>query len=111
MSILCLQALNGAFSSVSICMAYVADLIQPQNRAASFGLILCSFSVGILVGPLGGGYIRPTTASILALVGLMICILYVILLVPESSTQESRQKVSPTLLADLKATYNLRALV
>ncbi len=89
-----LQAINGAFSSISICMAYVADLVLPQHRAATFGLILCSFSVGILVGPLGGGYITPAVASILALAGLCFCVFYVVLLIPESSSLESRQKVS-----------------
>ena len=87
------QAVNGAFSSISICMAYVADLIMPEHRAATFGLILCSFSVGILVGPLGGGYIHPPLASILALAGLCFCVLYVVLFIPESSSLESRQKV------------------
>lgn len=80
-------------------MAYVADLILPQHRAATFGLILCSFSVGILVGPLGGGYITPPVASILALSGLCFCILYVVLLVPESSSAESRQKVCASMLS------------
>lgn len=74
-------------------MAYVADLVRPEHRAASFGLILCSFSVGILVGPLGGGYISPPVASVAALAGLLFCVLYVALLVPESSTPEARQKV------------------
>ena len=75
-------------------MAYVADLVLPQHRAAAFGLILCSFSVGILVGPLGGGYITPPVASIAALVGLCFCVLYVVLLIPESSSAEARQKVT-----------------
>lgn len=90
-----MQALNGAFSSISICMAYVADLVRSEHRAATFGLILCSFSVGILVGPLGGGYITPPVASILALAGLGFCILYVVLLIPESSSVEARRKVRP----------------
>lgn len=84
------QALNGALSSMSICMAYVADVLHPDHRAPTFGLILCSFSVGILVGPLGGGYINPRVASIAALSGLLSCVLYVIFLIPESTTKESR---------------------
>lgn len=89
-----LQAVNGALSSISICMAYTADLLQPRHRAPTFGLILASFSVGILVGPLGGGYVSPPTAAIVALAGLGGCVLYVVLLIPESTTKEGRLKVT-----------------
>ena len=41
-----LQAVNGAISSLSISLAFVADLLAPQHRAACFGLIMASFSVG-----------------------------------------------------------------
>lgn len=91
------QALNGALSSMSICMAYIADLLHPDHRAPAFGLILCSFSVGILVGPAGGGYIQPKMASVLAPAGLLGCILYIALLIPESTTRESRLAVRPCL--------------
>lgn len=89
-----LQALNGALSSLSICMAYVADLLHPEHRAPTFGLVLCSYSVGILVGPFGGGYVPPKLASIIAPAGLVGCILYIIFFIPESTTKESRLAVS-----------------
>ena len=41
-----IQAVNGAISSLSISLAFVADLLAPQHRAACFGLIMASFSVG-----------------------------------------------------------------
>lgn len=90
-----LQAVNGALSSISICMAYVSDKLHPENRAPTFGLIICSFSVGILVGPLGGGYIPPPIASILALSGILFCVLYVLFFIPESVTPEAAREVCP----------------
>ena len=89
-----MQAINGALSSVSICMAYVADVLHPEHRASSFGIILCCYSIGILVGPLGGGYIPPKTASVVSLGGLLLCVLYIILLIPESTSKENRLAVS-----------------
>lgn len=89
-----MQAVNGALSSLSICMAYVADVLHPEHRAPAFGLLLCSFSVGILVGPLGGGYIPPSVASVAALAGLITCVFYVAVLIPESTTAENRLAVS-----------------
>ena len=87
------QAVNGALSSLSVCMAYIADLLQPEHRAPAFGLVLCSYSLGILVGPLGGGYLPPAIASTAALAGMLFCILYVAALVPESTTERSRSEV------------------
>ena len=95
MGLVQMQAVNGALSSVSICMAYVADKLHPENRAPTFGLIICSFSVGILVGPLGGGYITPPIASLLSLSGVLFCVLYVLFFIPESVTAEASQLVSP----------------
>jgi DHA1 family tetracycline resistance protein-like MFS transporter len=86
------QAINGALSSFSICMAYASDLLQVDNRAPAFGLILSSFSVGILVGPLGGGYIPPKICSFVALGGVAFCVIVAAFLIPESTTKETRMQ-------------------
>ena len=56
------QILNTAFSSVSIAMSSIADVIQPHNRAPAFGVTMSSFSIGILIGPTLGGHLTPLQA-------------------------------------------------
>lgn len=41
-----MQVITGAFSSVSIALSYIADVIHPQNRAPAFGIMMASFSFG-----------------------------------------------------------------
>ncbi|KAK9864269.1 hypothetical protein WJX84_011024 [Apatococcus fuscideae] len=41
------NTLNGAFSSMAICLAFIADRISPDNRAAAFGMLMCSFSLTV----------------------------------------------------------------
>ena len=57
------QALYGAFSCISLALAYVADRLQPQHRAAAFGYVMASLSIGVLVGPLLGGALDPVRAA------------------------------------------------
>ena len=44
-----MQALNGLTATLSLCNAYLADMISPANRAAAFGFAMASFSSGLLV--------------------------------------------------------------
>ncbi len=41
--------------NISITQAYVADLVEPRERARAFGLISAMFAAGMVFGPLGGG--------------------------------------------------------
>ncbi|KAL3156285.1 hypothetical protein ABBQ32_012557 [Trebouxia sp. C0010 RCD-2024] len=84
------QALNGSISSVSICLAYVADKLPPGHRAACFGLILASFSMGILIGPPIGGLLQPIVASYVAISCVLGSLLYVIVVLDESLSERSR---------------------
>eukprot|EP00891_Asterochloris_glomerata_P006385 jgi/Astpho2/6385/Aster-06047 len=84
------SAVNGAISSLSISLAFVADLLAPQHRAACFGLIMASFSVGILVGPVMSRYLTAMTASYVAMGGVAFCLAYVAVMLPESLSQQSR---------------------
>lgn len=54
-----LQALYGAFSCISLALAYVADRLQPCHRAPAFGYVMASLCVGVLLGPLVGGALNP----------------------------------------------------
>lgn len=86
------QALNGSISSVSICLAYVADKLPPGHRAACFGLILASFSMGILIGPPIGGLLPPIIASYTAVSCVGATLLYVIFVLDESLSERSKQE-------------------
>ncbi|MEM7213943.1 MAG: TCR/Tet family MFS transporter [Pseudomonadota bacterium] len=51
------RALGGVFGATySIASAYVADTMEPEDRAAGFGMIGAAFGIGFIVGPLIGGY-------------------------------------------------------
>ena len=88
-----LQAMNGSISSVSICLAYVADKLPPGHRAACFGLILASFSMGILIGPPIGGLLPPIIASYVAISCVLGSLLYVVVVLEESLSERSRLEV------------------
>ena len=88
-----MQALFGAFSSISISLAYTADLLAPRLRAPTFGFILASFSLGILLGPLLGANIPLPMASLLAVTGIGVCIAFVAVFMPESLPLAKRRLV------------------
>ncbi|KAK9805503.1 hypothetical protein WJX72_001711 [[Myrmecia] bisecta] len=84
------QALIGAFSSVTMSLSYVADLMQPRHRAATFGLIQASFSVGVLIGPGLGGFLPPIWAVWGAIGGIGLAIAYTAVFVPESLSASAK---------------------
>jgi len=52
------QALAGAFGATfSTAGAYIADVTKPEERARYFGIIGASFGVGLIFGPLIGGFL------------------------------------------------------
>lgn len=89
-----MQALNGSISSLSICLAYVSDKLAPGHRAACFGLIMASFSCGILIGPPIGGILSPITASYVALGSVVGSLLFVMFILDESLSERSQQQVT-----------------
>ena len=96
-SVDCLQVLNGAFSSISISMSYIADVIQPHNRAPVFGMTMACFYFGFLLGPQLGGHLDPLQCGIFSAAGLAACILWVILLLPETLPPAAKLAVRPSL--------------
>lgn len=52
------RSISGIFgSSFTSAIAYVADLTEPKNRAANFGLIGAAFGFGFIIGPAIGGLV------------------------------------------------------
>lgn len=50
-------------SSFTMTLASVADLMHQSHRAASVGYVSACFSVGILIGPVLGGYMSSIAAG------------------------------------------------
>jgi MFS transporter, DHA1 family, tetracycline resistance protein len=74
--------------NISITQAYVADLVQPKERARAFGLIGAMFAAGMVFGPLGGGLLYSRfgfAVPFLAAAGLQaVTLLVTIFMLPES---------------------------
>jgi MFS transporter, DHA1 family, tetracycline resistance protein len=74
--------------NISITQAYVADLVEPKERARAFGLIGAMFAAGMVFGPLGGGLLYSRfgfAVPFLAAAGLQaVTLLVTIFMLPES---------------------------
>ena len=67
--LLALQLIGGMMASTqTVCMAFMADISKPEEKAANFGLIGAAFGVGFVLGPLIGGQLAEfgTRAPFLA---------------------------------------------
>jgi DHA1 family tetracycline resistance protein-like MFS transporter len=90
------RVFSGVFSaSFTTANAYVADIIPPEQRAKSFGLIGAAFGVGFTIGPVLGGWLGEVDlrlpfwfAAGLAL--LNFC--YGLFVLPESLPPEARSR-------------------
>ncbi|KAL6759122.1 major facilitator superfamily domain-containing protein [Haematococcus lacustris] len=80
-----LSALNGMVSSFSVTVVSMADLLQQQHRTTAVGYLSACFSVGIMVGPLLGGYISAVAAVYVCTIMIATTGLYVLLFVPETA--------------------------
>ena len=93
-----LQAFAGFNAFLSLSTAFVSDLVSAQHRASAIGLIMAAFSVGLLFGPLMGGFLGTVVASALSVLGTSLALLLLIFTVPESLSQASKEGVSSVLL-------------
>ncbi len=57
----------GAFSCISIALAFAADVTPPRHRGAVFGFIMGSFSFGVVVGAARCPALTAATKFIMAL--------------------------------------------
>jgi len=85
-----------ASGSVSAAYAYLADVTEPDKRAASFGLIGAAAGIGSIVGPVIGGQLSTFdlrapfwVAGALSLANAM----YGLFVLPESLPKECRAKL------------------
>jgi len=80
-------------ASISTAYAYIADVTEPEKRAARFGLLGVSFGVGFVLGPaLGGiaGSIEPRLPFWIAAGLSLLNGLYGLVVLPESLPPERR---------------------
>jgi MFS transporter, DHA1 family, tetracycline resistance protein len=49
--------LGGASAVVSTASAYIADTVEPDGRAAKFGMLGAAFGLGFILGPAVGGFL------------------------------------------------------
>jgi MFS family permease len=99
------QALVGAFSCISICLAYVADVMPARHRGATFGFIMASFSFGVVIGPMAGAVLSPLAAAWFAIGGAAFNCVYTALLLPESLSVEARKMVRPSFCVSLRPLF------
>ncbi|HEV3092642.1 MAG TPA: MFS transporter [Candidatus Cybelea sp.] len=78
--------------NISITQAYVADLVEPRERARAFGLIGAMFAAGMVFGPAGGGLLYARfgfAVPFLVAAGLQFATLLItIFMLPESRSHE-----------------------
>lgn len=94
--------------NIGVTQAYVADLVQPKERARAFGLIGAMFGAGMVFGPLIGsltflkfGFPGPfLAAAALQVVTLVITVL----MLPESRSKAERDESEAVRLRDIVAT-------
>lgn len=85
--------------NISITQAYVADVVEPKQRARAFGLIGATFAAGMVFGPIGGGALFARygfSAPFLAASALqLLTLLLTVLLLPESraKSEETESRV------------------
>jgi DHA1 family tetracycline resistance protein-like MFS transporter len=74
--------------NISVTQAYVADRVEPEQRARAFGYVGAAFSAGIVLGPASGGWLLAhygySTPFLLAASLQVITLLATIFLLPES---------------------------
>lgn len=86
------QSFTQSVSLIAPSLAYMSDLIDPQNRAAAFGLILASFSIAILIGPPIGAALDPSTVPWVTMGVLVVTLAATYIFLPESVQQEESSR-------------------
>jgi DHA1 family tetracycline resistance protein-like MFS transporter len=88
-----ISGLTGA--SITVCMAYVADISDDKNRSANYGLIGAALGLGFIIGPALGGILGNISPEMpfLAAAGLNILnFFFGLFVLPESFPKEKRKK-------------------
>ncbi len=92
------EGLSGG--NISVTQAYVADRVEPEQRARAFAWIGASFSAGMIFGPVMGGFLLGKygfqTPFLLAASFQVITLIVTIFLLPESVTDKAEKEERPT---------------
>jgi DHA1 family tetracycline resistance protein-like MFS transporter len=89
------SALCDGVSSFSVSQAYMADVISPAHRAVAFGILTAVISAALLIGPASSQLVpNAQTALGIALAGMVLSIVWLAFLLPESQ-QDKSQVVQP----------------
>ena len=82
--------------NIGITQAYVADVVEPKDRARAFGLIGATFAAGMVFGPVGGGILFSRygfSAPFLAASALqLLTLILTVMLLPESRTKAEEEE-------------------
>ncbi|MHB8146224.1 MAG: MFS transporter [Vulcanimicrobiaceae bacterium] len=95
--------------NIGITQAYVADLVEPKERARAFGLIGATFGAGMVFGPLGGGILFAKfgfAAPFLAASALQLLTLIVTIVVLPESRSKLEEDESRIGLHEIFATFH-----
>lgn len=84
--------------NISVTQAYVADLVEPKDRARAFAYVGAAFSAGIVFGPVLGGVMYSKfgfSAPFLAAAAIQfLTLLLTIFMLPESTSHQERSNVA-----------------
>ena len=100
--------LTGA--SMTVAMAYIADISDDKNRSQNFGMIGAAFGLGFIIGPaLGGliGHAGPQYPFLVAAGMNFLNFLFGLFVLPESLSPELRRKFS---ISRINPFYALRKI-
>lgn len=89
------RALSGASAATaSTAKAYIADVTEPENRGAAFGMLGAAFGLGFIIGPAIGAALSawgPRAPFFAAAALAMVNFCYGLLVLPESLPEERRR--------------------
>jgi len=93
-------------SSVSVAMAYIADVTTKENRAHGMGLIGAAFGLGFVFGPLIGGFLSKYGYEVTGFGSAafsFIAFLTTIFFLPESNVNIQKSKEAVRKILDITA--------
>lgn len=99
-----ISGLSGA--SITVAMAYVADVSTDENRAKNYGYMGAAFGLGFIIGPALGGLITglgPAAPFVLAAIMNLLNFLFGVFVLPESFPADKRRQLNIKRMNPLSA--------